>query len=229
MTGLPHIAASKPVDLRQELEVWLAEAKRGQGRSRQLHKVPESIHLDPAVIASCKRNKVILASGATHFEQHCEVVPTAYRDTATVCSSHLERDVARAALLQTELGKWLLEVARVNCYRSPGGVGTPLHFDAKHAMVMQTVGTKRWWVADAPGHPFPTRNCVPLPGASTVFHDRKLVPIPNPASLRSLFMTPGDVLLLPAGTWHCTEAETASTSFTIAFMRTGGLSPANPS
>jgi len=209
------------MDLCEELEIWLAQARRGAARTRHLRRAAGPIQLDPAAVDPCRRNKVLVASGQTYRELHVESVPPEHRRTATVCSVHLERDVARAALLQSEFGAWLLGATRINCYRSPGGVGTPLHFDAMSSMVVQSRGTKHWWVADAPGLPLPTRNCVPAPGADSVMHEGRLLAVPSPDAMRRLVLAPGDVLLLPAGAWHCTEAGTDSASFTFAFTRLG--------
>lgn len=134
------------------------------------------------------------------------------RAGATICVTGME--LAHAALgraaraIRREL-RYPGEVS-FRSYLSPRGSGFDLHYDARVATTLQLAGRKRWWYSAAPAMPFPPANSPrPLVGSG--------VRRPRQRDLRSVVLEPGDLLCLPAGTWHQARAQEMSLSLNLAF------------
>jgi ribosomal protein L16 Arg81 hydroxylase len=132
---------------------------------------------------------------------------------ATICVTGMERAhpaLARAALRATRELRYPGTVS-FRAYLSPAGSGFDLHYDARIATTLQLAGVKRWWFSTTPAMHFPLANS-PRP------LERNTQPRPpNPRSLRSVLLRPGDLLCLPAGTWHRARAQADSLALNLAF------------
>lgn len=90
-------------------------------------------------------------------------------------------------------------------FLSPSGHGYGLHYDASSMWILQIEGSKRWWYGEAASLAFPVENRVP----SAAEHAQGIAGY-DAGRLREQLLQPGDVLYLPAGTWHRVRAEEAS-------------------
>ncbi len=134
---------------------------------------------------------------------------------ASVCVDPIDRAdpvLARlAASFRSELGH--LGPVAVRCYLSTPGYGFNTHFDAHVVTTLQVEGTKRWRVSRTPTVPYPLDNAF-LDTAGAIRYVGR-----TPRSLRpweaqpldrgdvvEILLEPGDVLCLPAGTWHEAKA-----------------------
>lgn len=105
----------------------------------------------------------------------------------------------------------------VGCFISPDGSGYGAHFDATAMWVMQIEGRKRWYYAPEVSVPWPRANFVPTAedrarGVHGYSEERLICQV----------LSPGDVLYLPAGTWHRPEAIGQSVHIDITVI------PSNP-
>ncbi len=102
----------------------------------------------------------------------------------------------------------------VKCYYSTPGYGFNTHFDAHVVTTLQIEGRKRWRFSPTPGVAYPTGNAF-LDDTGTIRYVGR-----TPSSLASwekptvdtdahveVVLEPGDVLCLPAGTWHSAKAD----------------------
>jgi hypothetical protein len=87
----------------------------------------------------------------------------------------------------------------VNCYVSPDASGLPMHYDKRVATTLQISGTKRWKFSTGPAKAWPNTNET-YQGEG---RDGKDVgKLPPDMEFREVELKPGDLLCLPAGTWH---------------------------
>ncbi|GAA2911845.1 hypothetical protein GCM10010517_78430 [Streptosporangium fragile] len=165
------------------------------------------------------------AAGA-HVAVEAADVADHLRRGASICVEPIERAAPRvaslAARLRSELGHH--GDAGVKCYLSPHGYGFNTHFDAHVVTTLQLDGHKRWRVSRAPGVPFPLGNAFADAEGNVRYIGRA------PSSVRpwerpeiaeeefaEILLGPGDVLCLPAGTWHNAKAVGHSLAVNIAF------------
>lgn len=152
-----------------------------------------------------------------------------FRAGMTICFQGLDRlhpGIARGAAA-IKLGLNYPDRVAVNANWSPDGAGYGLHFDCHQTFVLQLEGEKRWRFAPAPLLPFPPR--------SLSFGDPELVTafrrdypwarlvMPDETRMIERVLRPGDVLYLPAGTCHRTDARGSSLSLTVSCWRTSVL------
>jgi len=108
----------------------------------------------------------------------------------------------------------------MTCYASPDGHGFGTHFDCHPSFIMQLEGSKRWRYSAKPAVEWPPAN---LSNAAIVpemmerygwlevrFPDDK-----DEEGFLEQVLTPGDVLFLPAGTWHRAQAIGHSVALTM--------------
>lgn len=133
---------------------------------------------------------------------------------ATICATALDEAVPRLSRLVFDLAKELRYTGqiRINGYHSLPRSGLAYHYDTKIVTAVQLVGTKRWWFCEAP--------CERLP-LERRYTDATREAFVNEFLARNspieLSLSPGDVLCLPAGCLHGTEALTESLSLNVAF------------
>lgn len=107
-------------------------------------------------------------------------------------------------------------------YWSPPGCGFTMHFDARHALVFQLEGCKRWRVQIKAAVRRPPGNAVAdlLKAKFVGEHcgEKELeLAVPLVEEMESATLRPGDLMLLPAGCWHDAEAVTASLALNLSF------------
>ena len=106
-----------------------------------------------------------------------------------------------------------------NCYHSPDGHGFNLHIDDHPVFILQVEGAKTWRYSAVPGVVNPTRGFQFPPGRAAVKLPWGYFTRPEPDSMASVELSPGDVLYLPPGTWHEARARGSSLALTLAYER----------
>lgn len=104
-------------------------------------------------------------------------------------------------------------------YYSPHTKGYCLHFDTYPAWLMQVEGCKHWYISRKPALKNPQFNIVFPP-------DRDVLKLPwvtlqkpdveDEGEFWSVMLEPGDVIYMPAATWHQARAEDYSLGLTLA-------------
>jgi ribosomal protein L16 Arg81 hydroxylase/predicted enzyme related to lactoylglutathione lyase len=146
---------------------------------------------------------------------------------ATVCADPIDRGDPELARFAHAVKKQLGHAGQVTvkAYLSTDGYGFNAHFDRNIATTLQISGRKRWRFSQQPGMPFPPRNALQISDGSVRIVGRPPGPleaweeVPPPAadSFREVVLGPGDVLCLPAGTWHEAKAIGHSLALNLAF------------
>jgi hypothetical protein len=141
-----------------------------------------------------------------------------YADGATLCASQMELRVPALTRFAAAIKRQLGYIGKVgfNAYLSPAGVGFNWHFDARIASTLQIEGTKRWRFSNTPAVEWPRANGVLRTDGSGRYSDaragveawERLAPFDS-KDTTDVVLEPGDLLVLPAGTWHdaCGGAE----------------------
>ena len=153
-----------------------------------------------------------------------EQVPSILAAGGTICVNWInEADetldgLARA--LKAQLGH--SGPARFNAYLSPDLAGARMHFDARIVTTMQIEGTKTWRISRTPAVAWPRSGAVLDADftASYVYNDdfrlhldrrrREEWETPAPftdGDFEDVTLEAGDLLVLPAGTWHSPQAQ----------------------
>jgi Cupin superfamily protein len=112
-------------------------------------------------------------------------------------------------------------------YTSNDTRGFALHTDAFHVFVLQLEGRKRWSFSPTPAVPsahcggFLNAQGVPVlahpqHGERMLSHAGQPVSAPLENELRTVVLSPGDLLYLPPGTWHATQAMEHSVALSIS-------------
>lgn len=109
----------------------------------------------------------------------------------------------------------------MTCYASPDGYGFGTHWDCQAVFVLQIEGSKRWRFSAKPAVEWPPTL---LPNANVVPEIMERYPwlqvqFPDAEGEETFIeqvLTPGDVLFLPAGTWHKARAIKYSLALTMA-------------
>jgi poly-gamma-glutamate synthesis protein (capsule biosynthesis protein) len=91
----------------------------------------------------------------------------------------------------------------VAAFLSPAGGGYGLHYDAVMMCVLQIAGAKRWWYSPEPVTAFPQANRIP----TAQEREQGVDGLYRAEDMQEQLLSPGDVLYLPAGTWHRVRAE----------------------
>jgi catechol 2,3-dioxygenase-like lactoylglutathione lyase family enzyme len=174
-------------------------------------------------------------AAAAHVLVEADDVAELLRAGTSLCVDPVDRAdpgvAAVAAELRTGLGH--LGPVSVKAYLSTPGFGFNTHFDAQVVTTVQIEGSKRWRISPVPGVPFPTDNAF-LDATGTIRYNGRspgsLAPWERPEVDRDTFVEvvlhPGDVLCLPAGTWHeakATDGWSLALNFSFAPVDVAGL------
>jgi ribosomal protein L16 Arg81 hydroxylase len=128
---------------------------------------------------------------------------------STLCVNHVDRVFPGVAALCRAIlnGFGLAGTAFSNLYYSAEGHGFTGHFDTQAVFVVQLAGAKIWRFGPAPDVVWPPVGCTETPAALADFRaEYPTVPLAGPGALTEVRLEPGDVLFLPAGTWHRARA-----------------------
>ena len=122
----------------------------------------------------------------------------------TIQAEHLETADPGLGALARSLKETIRIASRVDIggFLSPDRGGYGLHFDAPAMWILQIAGAKRWWYSPRPVLPFPLYNRVPTAderkqGVGGLYREE---------DMQEQLLRTGDVLYLPAGTWHRVQA-----------------------
>jgi ribosomal protein L16 Arg81 hydroxylase len=121
----------------------------------------------------------------------------------------------------------------IRAYFSPDGGGFDTHYDARSATTLQIEGNKRWRFSKQPAIPFPYNGGIPeltdrhqplpfqlapgVPDPREKMEDWEQFERPREEEFIEVILEPGDVLSLPAGTWHSASAVGPSLALNLAF------------
>jgi ribosomal protein L16 Arg81 hydroxylase len=138
----------------------------------------------------------------------------------TICAQNLDRSDPRLGRLAASTRRSLGHAGSVivNAYASPAGCGFGLHFDSQSVFIIQLEGVKHWRYSHRPALPAPPENLIGNAGALARYrqaHPWSGITLPPDESLAEQTLHPGDVLYLPAGTWHRARAEGESLALTL--------------
>jgi ribosomal protein L16 Arg81 hydroxylase len=162
--------------------------------------------------------------GLTHLPIEGKDVASVFSAGGTICVTGIEKADRRLACYVAALKAQLryVGVVDVRAYLSPHGGGIDTHFDARIATTLQLSGAKRWRYAAEPAVEAPAIQAIPTAGGAPRYavggRSRwEAFAAPDEASFRTSILRPGDVLCLPAGTWHDAEAIGHSFAINVAF------------
>lgn len=146
---------------------------------------------------------------AGEAEQYRPALPSEVRalyheEGLTVCAAGLS-DVNPVLGAFAEGVRMALSIPdlRFNAYLSPHGSGFNLHYDVQPIFLIQIAGAKHWWYSEQPQTPMPRVY-------SSQWQEK-----PDLDSLQRTVLEPGDVLYLPAFSWHRARAEGFSLGITL--------------
>lgn len=147
----------------------------------------------------------------TAFSASPEQAGALYAGGATLCATQLESRVPSLAPFVAAIKRQLGYPGKVtfNGYLSPAGSGFNWHFDMRIASTLQIDGSKRWRFSNRPCVPWPQANGVLRTDGSGRYVDAKVgaeswarIPPFDEKDVTEVVLEPGDLLILPAGTWH---------------------------
>ncbi len=109
----------------------------------------------------------------------------------------------------------------MSCYASPDGHGFGTHFDPHPSFVLQIEGSKRWRFSAKPALRWPpaillNARVVPEMVRRYTWAQVRFPDEEDEKTFVEQVLTPGDVLFLPAGTWHNARAVDYSLALTMA-------------
>jgi ribosomal protein L16 Arg81 hydroxylase len=179
---------------------------------------------EDALLRCIERQGQARAASRTRDDAHVERVirPGEARASLaageTLCASAIDGFDERLASFLARLGTRIAFPGPLlfNCYLSPDGAGFGTHLDNHSVFILQLEGAKRWRYSAAPAVAFPTENLIlPAHGAVPVPRPAEAVERPDERAFLEAVLEPGDVLYLPAGTWHRARAVGRSLALTL--------------
>jgi ribosomal protein L16 Arg81 hydroxylase len=138
---------------------------------------------------------------------------------ATLCTMDLEDvdEELKAICCEARRCLGLAGNAFVNAYLSTRGQGFPMHYDVRGGIIIQVFGSKSWVFGRTPVVENPVISHVLSRELSAGTGGGRVSDVPVPADLEEAVLSPGDVLYLPAGTWHRGRAIDVSLGVTLSF------------
>ena len=109
----------------------------------------------------------------------------------------------------------------MTCYAAPDGHGFGTHFDCHPSFILQVAGSKRWRFSAKPAVEWPPANlsnAAILPEMMERYGWLEAFQFPegkDEEGFLEQILSPGDVLFLPAGTWHSARAIGCSVALTM--------------
>ncbi|WP_254510638.1 JmjC domain-containing protein [Anatilimnocola floriformis] len=143
-----------------------------------------------------------------------EVGRTALADGYTLCIRHADRHDPLLAKIAADFQAAFLAPIDVHVYCTPAErPGFGWHYDAEDVFILQTEGTKDWWLRKNTVNPWPLVETIP----ADMRYEREIMP-----AMRCT-LAAGDWLYIPAGYWHRTSAPQISTSLSIGILSPTGI------
>ena len=212
---LSHLLA--PLDVPTFLERhWSSHALSLSGRPDRLAHLEFDFDELVRHVRSRPRATILKAQFFDPRRQHREMEVSAgqmrscFDAGMTICFGFVETLFPGLAAQARTLAESISFLGRAgfNCYWSPPGTGFGLHYDDHDVFILQVAGAKRWFHSRTPATPSPPGNLVYSPEAVAELRGRGVrVSDPSEQDLVSTLLQRGDLLYLPAGTWHKTTAE----------------------
>lgn len=132
----------------------------------------------------------------------------------TICIRHSERFDPALAQLAADFHEAFRAPIDIQLFCTPAGQGGfNWHYDAEDVFVLQTEGTKDWWLRKNTVNPWPHVDTIPL----DMRYEREIMP-----AIRCT-LAAGDWLYIPAGYWHRTAAPSLSTSLSVGVFSLTGI------
>jgi hypothetical protein len=144
-----------------------------------------------------------------------------YKAGRSICTSdvHLRHEPLRGVVAALKAVLGLAHEIGFACYISPSQQGIALHCDRYAVFILQIEGEKEWRYAREPSVEFPLVSTFPGKPATienfVAVHGRQTKRIPKQRDLLRTVLRTGDLLYLPAGTFHTTHAPKHSLSLTL--------------
>jgi hypothetical protein len=147
------------------------------------------------------------AAGHTEFAIAPGDIDRCVAQGMTICVQNIDKVLPNLAEQSTALRRSMQFSGPVNfsCYWSPESGGFDLHCDDHPVFILQIDGMKQWYYCSTPA--------VTRTFGSIVYTEQRVrdlqaigLDIRHPERLESVTLAPGDMLYLPAGTWHKTCA-----------------------
>lgn len=155
-----------------------------------------------------------------------EEIPAALEDGSTICVNDISIGDEGLAAICDDVAREMQFLGRIrfNSYLSNNDSGTDTHIDKSITTTLQIEGKKRWRYQTEPVVPWPPSNAqvqrdgtrvwsIPWVGSAPWEH---LDPV-DPDDFEEVTLEAGDLLCLPAGTWHNTRAVGSSLALNLAF------------
>ncbi len=149
-----------------------------------------------------------------------------YEAGATLCVTEIDSRVPRLAYFAAAIKRQLGHPGLVafNAYLSAPGAGLNWHFDGRIASTLQIEGSKRWRFSKRVALEWPRGNGLHMSDGSARYDSNvpraaweRLAPL-DKGAIAEVVLEPGDLLILPAGTWHDASGGTAgSLALNLAF------------
>jgi ribosomal protein L16 Arg81 hydroxylase len=163
--------------------------------------------------------------GVTHLKPAPSEAMQFYSRGATLCVQGLETVESRLARTVFSIRRDLSFAGEcdIRAYLSPDGQGFDTHFDKRIATTLQLEGKKRWKFSRETALDWPHYQLDPTqayPPNCSVENWERCKPTSD-CSFEEVVLEPGDVLCLPAGTWHSAEAIGYSFALNLAFGSIG--------
>lgn len=143
-----------------------------------------------------------------------ELGQAALAEGYTLCIRHADRHDPALAELAAAFQQDFLAPIDVHVYCTPAErPGFSWHYDAEDVFILQTEGTKDWWLRKNTVNPWPLVETIP----ADMRYGREIMPA------LQCTLAAGDWLYIPAGYWHRTSATAQSTSLSIGILSPSGM------
>jgi len=178
-------------------------------------------------ISRCRHLKAMFRDPkqwVTEMEITADQVKRVIEAQMTVCATMLSYDSPCGDFIRDFRKSFNMAAQpHFNCYYSPEGKGYGLHFDTHPVWILQVEGHKRWQVGPEPAVVNPLMNISFPPDRDELKLPWITVQRPDMSSFLDVVLRPGDVLYIPAGTWHQAKAEEYSLALTLAQSRVSSV------
>jgi 50S ribosomal protein L16 3-hydroxylase len=153
--------------------------------------------------------------------QRSRHLPTTVAEAKTLLAANYTLGIRKAqrhdeglAELAESFRSDFLAPVDVHIYCTPADEpGFGWHYDAEDVFILQTLGSKQWWLRKNTVNPWPLVETLPC----DMRYEQELMPV-----LRCT-LAAGDWLYIPHGYWHRTEAGEESISLSVGILSPTGL------